>query len=148
MKNYVLSNRNTLSFVTSIFLFTSNTNAVADSTLIYKCVQPNGTFLYSDTACVSQHATKLKVLRIDASQLNIFESKYDPMENPANRPLTLEEKRKFFIPEADEVGNLEYLQAHPVAQIRMPALEAIEKSTSNFLSRVGRITAWLKQLFS
>ncbi|MES2354072.1 MAG: hypothetical protein V4568_06660 [Pseudomonadota bacterium] len=148
MKKRVLQNLSNFPLlITTAVLSFSTFNAAADSILIYKCKQTDGTFLYSDVACVSQNATKLKVLKIDTSRLNIYESKYDPMDNPANRPLTSDEKRRFFIPEADEVANLDYLKEHPVAKIRMPALEAIEKSTSNFISQVKRITGRLKEIF-
>jgi hypothetical protein len=122
-------------------------DAQADPSIVYKCKKSDDTLLYSDTPCYEQYANKLKVLRPDDMQRNFNDSRYDPAENPANRELTREERRKYFIPEAGRSENLTHLKGASAAESKAPVTDAKPKPTQTGDSWWSRALISIKRFF-
>jgi hypothetical protein len=122
-------------------------DAQAEPSIVYKCKKADGTFLYSDTPCIEQHADKVKVLQPDEMQRKLNESRYDPAENPANRELTPAERRKYYIPEAGRSENLTYLKGTSAAQSKAPVRDAKAKPAQADDSWWGNALTSVKRYF-
>src|SRR5438552_4958793 len=126
--------------VVPIAVHLASTSAHADSSIIYKCRQASGKLLYSDTPCDLQNSKKEKVLRADDHGRYVNESKYDPVENAANRELKRHERTRFFVPEAERSENV-----GPPKSAAPTASEA-KQATQQSGSWLGRTVATIKRL--